>query len=90
MIRRSTVMTLVALAAFLVLLLYTTLASQRVECTVTVEYQGRRNSATASAGSAADAGRQAQQTACGPITQGMNEAIACDNTPPVTRNCRAL
>jgi hypothetical protein len=33
---------------------------------------------------------QAQTVACGPISQGMDESIACSNRPPVTRQCRPL
>jgi hypothetical protein len=88
--RRSTILTLVAFAAFLVLLLYTTLRSQRAECSVTVEFRGKRNSATASGATAGDAEREARTAACGPIASGMNETIACTNTPPVTRECRSL
>jgi len=88
--RRSTIYTLVALAAFAALLLYTTLRSQRAECRVTVEFQGRRNSATASGATPAQAEREARTAACGPIAAGMNERIACTNTPPVARECRSL
>ncbi|HEX5386853.1 MAG TPA: hypothetical protein VFW66_09155 [Gemmatimonadales bacterium] len=88
--RRSTVLTLVALAAFAALLLYTTLASQRFECTVAVAYNGKSGHAAASAASTDDAERQARTAACGPIAKGMNESIACTNTPPVSRECRTL
>jgi hypothetical protein len=88
--RRSTVVTLLALAAFAAVLLYTTLASQRVECRVLVEYEGRRNGAVASATTAADAEREARTAACGPMAQGMNASIACSNTPPLEKECRTL
>jgi hypothetical protein len=90
MVRRSTMLTLLALFAFVALLWYTTLSGQRVECAVTVEYKGQRNSATASGASQRDAQREAQTTACGPIAKGMNETIACSNAPPVTHECRTL
>jgi hypothetical protein len=88
--RRSTVITLVAIAMFAGFLLYSTIASQRAECAVTVEYQGRRNDATASAATEREAEQQARTTACGPIASGMNETIACTNRPPVRRQCRTL
>lgn len=90
MIRRSTALTLAALAAFAAFLLYATLSTQRVECRVTVEFQGRRGVATASAASAREAERQARETACGPLARGMNEAIACTNAAPLRRECRRL
>jgi hypothetical protein len=88
--RRSTVITLVAIAMFAAFLLYSTIASQRAECAVSVEYQGRRNAATASAATEREAEQQARTTACGPIASGMNETIACTNRPPVRRQCRTL
>lgn len=90
MARRSTVATVVAVLALAALLLYSTLASQTHECTVTVEFRGRTNTATASADSEKDATMQAQTTACGTIAQGMDESIACSNTPPVKKDCRSL
>ena len=49
--KRSTIITIAVAAAFGAMLLYSTLTSQNVECTVTVEYNGRSNSATASGAS---------------------------------------
>ena len=71
-------------------LLWSTLSAQRVECAVTVAFNNTRNSATASAASEADATREAQTAACGPIANGMNESIACGRIPPVSRQCRVL
>jgi hypothetical protein len=88
--RRSTMVTLLVLAAFAVLLLYSTLASQRAECRVLVEYEGQRNGATASGATVEDAEREARTAACGPMARGMNASIACSNTPPVEKECRTL
>lgn len=88
--RRSSVITLLAVVVFAAFLLYSTLTSQRAQCAVTVEYEGRSNSATASAGTEREAEQQARTTACGPIAAGMNETIACTNRRPVKRECRTL
>lgn len=85
---RGKLVTLAVLAAFVLLLLYSTLSAQKVECEVCVEYNGRRNCATASHETEEQAARSAQTTACGPITSGMNDVIACGNRPPVSRVCR--
>jgi hypothetical protein len=77
MARPGKLLTLLAVLAFAGLLLYSTLSSQRVECTVTVAFE-------------ADASREAQTTACGPLVQGMNESIACGRIPPISRQCRNL
>jgi hypothetical protein len=87
--KRSTIVTLLAAVAFGALLLYSTLSSQRVECTVTIDFNGRSNT-TASGANEAEATRQAQTTACGPVASGMNESIACGNIVPVKKVCRTL
>lgn len=88
--KRSTIITIAVAAAFGAMLLYSTLTSQNVECTVTVEYNGRSNSATASGASESQAMQQAQTTACGPIISGMNESIACGKVVPVVKSCRSI
>ncbi len=90
MTNRGRLLTLLVLLAFGGFLFWSTLASQRVECTVTVEFANARNTATASAGSETEAAREAQTTACGPLARGMNESIACGRIPPVESQCRKL
>lgn len=90
MTHRGKLLTLLGVLAFAALLLWSTLASQHVECTVTVAFGGIRGLGTASAATEADALREAQTASCGPLTQGMNDRIACSRTPPVTRRCRTL
>lgn len=81
---------LVVVLGFVGFLLWSTLASQQVECTVAVDFRGRAGSATASAASEENAGREAQTAACGPLTGSMDDRIACSNAPPVSRRCRPL
>ncbi len=88
--KRSTLLTAGVLAALGGFLLWSTLASQRHECTVAVTYRGHADTATASAETEQDARRQAQTTACGTLAAGMSESIACDNTPPDFTECRTL
>lgn len=88
--KRSTIITIAVAAAFGAMLLYSTLTSQHVECSVTIEYNGRSNSATASGASESEALQQAQTTACGPIISGMNESIACGKAVPVAKSCRSV
>jgi len=88
--KRSTIITIAIAVGFGAMLLYSTLNSQNVECTVTIEYNGRSNTATASGASESDALQQAQTTACGPIISGMNESIACGKAMPVAKSCRPL
>jgi hypothetical protein len=88
MLKPGRVVALLAVIGLIGFLLWSTLVSQRAECRVCVEFGGRRNCAAASAATREEAARSAQSTACGPLARGMNEAIACDNRPPVTRECR--
>jgi hypothetical protein len=90
MTARGRSLTLLVLLAFAALLLWSTLSSQRVECSVTVAFRGSQNSATASAASEAAAAREAQTAACGPLAAGMDESIACSRIPPISRHCRSL
>jgi hypothetical protein len=87
---RGKLLSLAVLVAFAAFLLWSTLTSQRVECSVAVEFKGGRNEAVASGASEADASREAQTAACGPLASGMDQSIACGRTPPLSRHCRTL
>jgi hypothetical protein len=84
------VLALLAGLAFAAFLLWSTLSSQHVECTVTVAFAGSEGTGTASASAEPDAIREAQTAACGPLARGMNDRIACGRTPPATTRCRRL
>lgn len=85
---RGKVVTIVAIVAFVGLLLFNTLSAQKATCEVCVEFNGQRNCATASHESQSEAAHSAQMTACGPLTNGMDDQIACGRRPPVTTQCR--
>lgn len=74
----------------LLVLLLTTMSDQRAECRAVVQYQGNIDSAVASAATRPEAERRARETACGTLSSGMNDRIACANTPPASLTCRAL
>ena len=79
---------LLIVAGFAVLLMWNTMTSQQVECEVCVEFNGRRNCATASAANEAQAAQSAQSTACGTISSGMAGAVMCGDAAPVSRRCQ--
>ena len=81
-------LTLAVILAFVALLAYSTLSAQKVTCNVCVEFNGGRNCAKASHSSETEAARAAQTTACGPLASGMNETIACENRPAVSKSCQ--
>ena len=84
----KTLLTLAVVLAFVGLLAWSTLSAQKSTCEVCVEFNGGRNCAKASANSETDAARAAQTTACGPLASGMDQSIACDNRPAVSKSCR--
>jgi hypothetical protein len=85
---RGRLLTLLALAVLVGILVWSTVSAQRAECRVCVEFSGQRNCATATGTSQAEASRSAQNTACGPLARGMDESIACSNRPPVSVECK--
>jgi hypothetical protein len=87
--KRGTLIGLAVAAIFASFLLWSTLSAQRVDCEACVDFGGRRNCAKASGATEREALQTAQLTACGPVTMGMDESIACQNRPPVTRACNA-
>jgi hypothetical protein len=84
----KTLLTIAAILLFVAFLAWTTLSAQKVTCEVCVSYNGEKNCASASHESQIEAARSAQSTACGPVSRGMNDAIACGNRPPVSQQCR--
>lgn len=85
---RNRIITIVVILGFIAFLAWSTVRSQGVECQVCVQFNGRENCATASGPSEAAAAETARSTACGPVTFGMDDAIACNNKPPATSSCR--
>jgi hypothetical protein len=87
--KRKTLLTIAVILAFAAFLAYTTLSAQKVTCTVCVEFNGRNNCSTASHTTELEAAQSAQSTACGPLTGGVNDAVACGRRPPVSQSCHA-
>jgi hypothetical protein len=87
---RARTVTLLVIMGFVAFLLWSTLASQHVECSVAVQYQGKQGTATASGASEDEAAREAQTAACGPLTSSMNDRVACGRIPPVSRHCKTI
>jgi len=59
----------------------------RVECRVCIDFEGRRNCATAAATTQAEAIHSARNTACGTIAGGVRDSIQCGNPPPYEQSC---
>jgi hypothetical protein len=87
LMKRGTLIGIIIAAIFAGFLLWSTLSAQRADCEACVQFAGQQNCAKVSGNSTAEALRAAVSTACGPVTQGMNESIACQNRPPVSKRC---
>ena len=86
--KRGPIVAAVLIVGLAGLLLWSTLGAQRVECHACAEFGGKRNCATASASTQAEAAKSALSTACGVLARGMDESIACDNSKPVSLECK--
>jgi len=86
--KRGSIVLAVLIVGLAGLLLWSTLGAQRAECHACVQFSGQRNCATASASTPAEAAKSAVSTACGVLAQGMDQSIACDNTKPVSLECK--
>lgn len=82
------ILVLVVILAFVGFVIWSSMGAQVVECEVCVTFNGQRNCAMATGETEEVAVRTAQNTACGPLARGMNDAIACDNAVPSGRTCR--
>jgi hypothetical protein len=72
----------VAVAAFLGLLLYSTLPGQMVRVEVCVSYDGKRECRTARGTTQKEASATAQTNACATLARGMTESMACQSKQP--------
>ena len=86
--KRSTLYTIAVVAGLAVLFFFMTAGTAREECRVCMDYAGRSNCATAAGPTRDAAVETARTTACGPITAGMNDVIACGNRAPTSVQCR--
>jgi hypothetical protein len=68
-------------------IVYGSLARVERTCEVCVEFNGARRCSRASGATDEEARGAAQTTACGPLTNGMDESIRCQNIQPASVTC---
>jgi len=85
---KGTLLTIVSMIVLVAVLAWLTMGVQKVECEVCIEFEGRRNCATAAAATREEAVRSGRSTACGLIASGVRDGFACDATPPASTDCR--
>ncbi len=78
---------LVALVVLGAALILGTRSLVRTECELCVTYRGVTTCRRGSGSSQPEAMQAAQKAACAVMASGMNESIACDNTPPTNVQC---
>lgn len=86
---KRSIAVLVAVGVILVLgyLVWGSTHLVQAECEVCVEFRGQRQCRRGTGASADEARLAAQKAACALMAAGMNESIACGNTPPKTAQC---
>jgi hypothetical protein len=82
------ILTAVFLVGIVALVIWLSTSIGAVECHVCIEFGGRRNCATAAAPTEAEAVHSARTTACGTISGGVRDSIACGNTEPSEKVCK--
>jgi len=84
---RNTLITILFVGVLAAIFWKKTMSAQLATCEVCVEFNGQRQCSKASGPDQKEAARTAHTTACGPISNGMNEKIACDSRPPAEMRC---
>lgn len=86
--RNTRILSGVFLVAIVALVVWLSSSIGAIECRVCIDFQGRRNCATAAAPTEEEAVQSARNTACGTISGGVRDSIACGNTTPSERSCK--
>jgi hypothetical protein len=85
--RNTRILSAVFLVAIVGVVVWLSSSIGAVECRVCIDFQGRRNCATAAAPTREEAVHSARNTACGTISGGVRDSIACGNTVPSEVSC---
>lgn len=78
---------LVALVVLGAALIFGTRSLVQAECDLCVTFRGVTTCRRGSGANPQEAMQAAQKAACAVMAGGMNESIACDNTPPTNVRC---
>jgi hypothetical protein len=78
----------VALVVFVTVLILGSRSVVQAECELCVTFHGVTTCRQGSGATPQEAERAAQKAACAVMANGMNDVIACENTPPTNLQCR--
>ena len=80
-------LSIVGLAGLLAVFTYLSMSPNEVSCEVCVEFRGATECRKAAGKDRLEAETAAGSTACGLISGGVTDGIACRNTPPKSVTC---
>jgi len=83
------VLIVVGVVALLGYLIHITMSGTEVSCEVCIEFRGATECRRATGKDRQEAELAAGSTACGLISGGVTDGIACRNTPPKSVSCAA-
>ncbi|HET9218959.1 MAG TPA: hypothetical protein VFR18_18390 [Terriglobia bacterium] len=83
------VLVVAGVAVLLGYLGYLTMSTSQVSCEVCVEFRGATECRRATGGDRLQAETAAASTACGLLSGGVTDGIACRNTPPKSVTCES-
>ena len=86
--RKAIVLIILGAVCLIGYMAYLTMSPNQVSCEVCVDFHGRSECRRASGRDAAEAQMTAVNTACSLVAGGIEEGIACQNTPPARVNCQ--
>ena len=82
-----TIIGLTVAAIFLGALIYGSFSTTQATCELCVEFRGQRQCRRGAGADQEEAQTAAVRSACAVMAAGMDETIACTNTPPVDVTC---
>jgi hypothetical protein len=75
---------------FIAILLADLRSTNKVECSLCIEFEGRTQCASGQGADPAAAQQSAHTVACAPLASGPNQAFRCSSAPPQQLACRNI
>ena len=85
---KKIVLVAIGFVLLLGLMTYLTMTSGQITCDVCIEFHGRTECRKATGKDKEEAQMSATSTACGLLSGGVTDVIACQNTPPKSISCQ--
>lgn len=82
--KKTVVLAIAFVVLVLIVIVYTTIGTNRYKCEVCVAFHGRTACRIAAASTQDHALRTATENACAEIASGVTDSMACDSRPPTS------